>query len=99
MPYFDTNNEIGETLKKSREKALTQEDLILKFFDLHTKRSYTPFEIQRRVLPDCPITSVRRAMTCLADLGVLEKTDRMKAGEYGKMNHTWKRTLFEFTGD
>ena len=39
---------------------------------------------------NCPITSVRRAMTNLTKAGLLEKTGDKVLGEYGVMVNTWK---------
>jgi len=89
MPYFNTNNESGETLKQSKLNALTQEQFVLNIFDIHSDRSFTPFEIQK-FMPDTPITSIRRAITCLTDKDLLAKTDEMRVGQYGKYTHTWK---------
>ena len=35
MNYYNTNNEIGTELKKSREKAKSQDELVLLFFKEH----------------------------------------------------------------
>ena len=53
-------------------------------------RALTPFEVWAAVLPDVPITSVRRAITCLTDDGKLEKVNRLKPERYGKPNYLWK---------
>ena len=90
MPYKNTNHETGETLKQSKEKALRQEDYIYWYIALFPYKLFTPFDIQKLIMPDVPITSIRRAMTCLAAIGLLIKTDVMKLGLYGKMNHCWK---------
>ena len=65
-------------------------------------RGMTPFEVRESVLPECPITSARRAMTNLTESGLLVKTD-MRRERYGKKNHVWRlarrrheqRNLFE----
>ena len=95
MPYFNTNKEEGATLRGSRKKVLTQEDIIFNLFDLYPTKHFTPFDVQRRVLPDSPITSVRARMNTLTELNLITKTDSMKPGIYGKMNHSWKRNLME----
>ena len=38
---------------------------------------------------NCPITSIRRAMTNLSDDGKLEKTKEYVVGNYGKKEHLW----------
>ena len=37
-----------------------------------------------------PLHSIRRAITVLADQGLLEKTEEKKVGRYGKKEHIWK---------
>lgn len=88
--YYNTNTETGEVLKQSHAKALTQEQKILRYFQDHPSREFTPFDIQRNVLYDSPVTSVRRAMTDLTTDGKLEKTDTQKMGKFSKMNYCWK---------
>jgi|TARA_Y100001963_G_C6665200_1_gene392369 hypothetical protein len=89
MSYYNTTNLKGSTLKNSRKKAKTQEDLILAWFKKH-KRAYTPCEVRDKVLRDSPLTSVRRAMTNLTEKGYLIKTTLTKMGKYGKFNYCWK---------
>lgn len=90
MMYYNTNREKNELLKRSIRDAKTQEEMILKFFFEHRHDSYTPFAINERVLPDCPITSVRRALTRLTELKLLKKTENFSSGIYGKQNHQWR---------
>jgi hypothetical protein len=37
----------------------------------------------------CPITSIRRGMTNLANSGKLVKTDDLTMGKFGKREHLW----------
>ena len=87
--YFNTNDETGEVLKKSRFKASSQQVKILEYMSRYFNELSTPWDIQMHVLPDTPITSVRRALTNLTDAGLIFKTDYKKTGKYGKINHTW----------
>jgi len=90
MSYYNTNNEEGSALSRSRENTQNQEELILAIFNKEERLS--PDE----VLDVCneehnyPITSVRRAMTNLTNKGLLIKTNIFKKGKYGKKTHTWK---------
>lgn len=90
MHFFNTIDEKNGQLEESRAKSCKQEELILAFFKLYPYESYTPFDIQKFVLPNCPITSVRRAMTVLEQAGKLEKTNVKRVEQWGKMNHLWK---------
>ena len=92
--YYNTNKEISTTLKSSRRKARTQEEIILELFKRNPKFHMTPFDIQDALSAlydlDAPITSVRRAITDLTTESQLVKTDIMKKGKYGKEVHCWK---------
>ena len=92
--YYNTNNESSSTLKRSRERASTQEEIILDLFKRYPNFHMTPFDIQDALSAlydlDAPITSVRRAITDLTTESQLVKTDIMKKGKYGKEVHCWK---------
>jgi len=90
--YYNTNKEEGQGLEASKKKTETQETLVMGVFMLKPK--WSPSEIMTHInhfLPrDYPLTSIRRALTDLTSKGVLEKTDEMKMGIYGKREHLWK---------
>lgn len=89
--YYNTTNETGDTLKNSEQKAITQEDKILAFFEAHPLAMYQPFEILKYCFEDSvPVTSVRRAMTNLTHADKLTKTKTQKIGNYGKFNWCWR---------
>ena len=91
MNFHNTINEKGNTLKESREKAESQQDKILSFFQIHCNKVFTPFEVLNQLFDNnTPITSVRRSMTNLEKSGQLVKTDIQKEGLYGKNNYCWK---------
>ena len=93
--YHNTNNETGETLTRSRRNAIRQEYVILDFFQRNFYSVWSPEMIHALIethaieLNPCPITSVRRAITTLANAGYLYQTDTMVLGNYGKKVHTW----------
>jgi len=89
--YFNTTNLPEPELKERELRAGTQNRIILDFFKSHPGQSFTPFEVQRYVnLNNVPITSIRRAMTTLTDLGYLFKTDIKRPGIYNDQNYTWR---------
>ena len=88
--YYNTNRESGRTLLASEANAITQEAIILAFFESNDAGLFSPCDVQKEVLSTCPLTSVRRAMTNLSSEGLLEKTKMMKIGIYGKQVHTWR---------
>lgn len=70
-------------------KAESQEDKVLTYFRERPTRAFTPFEVQKIVLPNCPITSVRRAITNLTNKGELRKLPYKKTEKYGVSNFQW----------
>ena len=90
MSYYNTNNETGDTLTASRTRVNIQEREIIAAFNGRPGRKMTPFDVQDDVGHHVPITSIRRAITNLTSRGVLTKSDAMKLGRYGKMNHCWE---------
>ena len=89
--FYNTTHMSESELMIRRVAASRQNTLILRFFQDNPQGYFTPFEVQKySTLKDTPITSIRRAINTLTDAGLLIKTDRMKEGEYGAMNHTWK---------
>jgi hypothetical protein len=87
--YYDTTGLGDEALAERIEQAETQEDRIRLYFEARPQLHLTPFEIQERLFPETPVTSVRRAVTNLTEEGTLRKTSHMKDGRYGQPNHTW----------
>lgn len=86
--YFNTNREVGHVLAASHGHARQQRLTVQAFFEAHPDRCFAPHQIP---MPSgTPLTSVRRAITNLTEAGVLEKTDRMVAGTYGKQVHCWR---------
>ena len=92
--YYNTNDETGGTLNTSRKVADNQSVMILGIFKMFSDENMSPDDVEdyiRQVYKrDYPITSIRRALTNLTDQGLLEKTDKMVMGKYGKKTHTWK---------
>ena len=87
--YFNTTHESGAKLKSYETQAASQEDLILSHFKSSPGMMYTPSEIQTLILPNSPVTSVRRAMSNLTKKGLLRKTSHKIEGPYGHPEHLW----------
>ena len=90
--YHNTNKEKGSVLIKSNTKASRQEMVILNYFRANYNVNLSAEDVLREIsfANPVPITSVRRAITNLANEGYLEKTSIMKVGNYGKQIHTWQ---------
>jgi len=87
--YHNTTESTQPELGKYREKAASQEELILYAFK--TLRKGTPSEVNQRVFANrTPITSVRRALTNLTNSGELVKTDKQVKGPYGRPEFEWR---------
>lgn len=89
--YYNTNNEVGDELDTSKEKALRQQNRILSYFQTFPDQSFSPEEVYNALYSDnTPLTSVRRAITNLTDAGKLIKTDIFKVSSFGKKAHSWR---------
>ena len=95
---YNTINIKGAELKQARNKTSRQKDKVLQFFKNNPASNYTPFDVHRILGLNCPVTSIRRAITDLTEQGELVKTDQQRRGEYGTKNYCWrlkfKTTLF-----
>jgi hypothetical protein len=86
--FYNTTNEHGHVLAASHGQARQQRLMVQAFFEAHPDRCFAPHEVP--MPPGTPLTSVRRAITNLTEQGVLEKTDRMVMGSFGKQVHSWR---------
>lgn len=90
--FYNTTHLSAAEMKIRRQNAAYQNGRILRFFEDNPEGYFTPFEVQLyTALERTPITSIRRAINTLTQAGLLVKTDKMRQGEYGAMNHTWKK--------
>ena len=90
--FYNTTNETGESLKQCRRACNKQEEEVLNMFKfLCENEDYElpPSEIHE-LLPQYPITSIRRAITNLTKAGYLRKTAVKIVGPYGRKEHCWQ---------
>ena len=73
MTFYNTIQENPSELARSQTKAKTQEQKIINCFKQY-ERPLSPSMVLSISGLNCPITSIRRAMTNLSDDGKLEKT-------------------------
>ena len=100
MSYYNTTNENGATLKESRKKAKTQDELVLEYFKNYDNLGATPERVLRhfKIMEtlseskwhNTPITSVRRSFSNLKNKGLIKKTELLIEGDFGKNIHVWK---------
>ncbi len=89
--FYNTTNERGALLARYELAAESQEAVVLHWFMRHRRRrGQTPFEVQAAVLPGAPITSVRRAITNLTTVGLLERLALKRRGAYGRACFYWR---------
>jgi len=88
--YHNTTDLLGACLKQREIRTETQNKKVLDFFKLHPSGSFTPFEVRDALKTNSPITSIRRAITDLTDMGYLVKTDTKRPGQYGDLNNCWR---------
>ena len=94
MAFYQTIDQPGSALKESHRKTRKQEELILDLF-VKRNRPLSPSMVLSQSGLNCPITSIRRAMTDLCKAGRIVKTDRQIKGIYGKAEHLWELPLLE----
>ena len=88
MTFYNTIEENPNQLAQSQSKAKTQEAKIINCF-MQYETPLSPSMVLSISGLNCPITSIRRAMTNLSDDGKLEKTKDFVMGSYGKKEHLW----------
>lgn len=87
--YYNTNKLKSTDLQTAEKKAETQEKKVMSIFKSE-KRKMTASDVLD-IYPDpAPLTSIRRAISNLKELGHLEKTEQMKTGIYGSPEHFYQ---------
>lgn len=93
MTFHNTTGETGETLKTSEEKAKTQDEAVLEFFQKNPDYYLSPDDVHKALcvpLNNPPLTSIRRAISNLTKAGKLIKTNHTSIGRYKKQVLTWR---------
>ena len=89
MAYHNTCG-IEDTRDYER-KAFSQDEVIMRHMKECTYGTLiSPSELNTWVLPNAPITSVRRSLTGLTKAGLLVKTSYLVDGPYGRPEGLWK---------
>ena len=90
--FHNTARESGSALAAHKVEAQTQQDLIFEFLRDKPAVPFTPYEVQERMLNynhPMLITSVRRALTNLAQAGLIVKCENQTQGPHGVKNFYW----------
>ncbi len=91
MTYYNTTHLRGQQLARYESQAARQGDIVAEFFRRNPGIDAAPHEVHEVLgLSGAPLTSIRRAMTNLTKVGILEKTDNKVDGPYGKPAYTWR---------
>ena len=88
--YYNTTNEKGSELTASVLNAKSQTEQVLEFFKCHSEFGYSASVVHRILKLNCPLTSIRRAMTNLYKSDLLIKTEEKVIGNYGKPEYKYK---------
>ena len=86
--YFNTTNLAGDELADRRIKSASQEAEVMALFTAQARMS--PSQAWDAIERKWPLTSVRRAMTCLTNDGKLRKTGDTRKGVYGAAEFVWE---------
>ena len=94
--YHNTNKEKGKTLKRSINKAKSQQEIIHDYFKMNFGTWFSSYQVHQalekegKVAPNVPHTSIRARITNLCTAGKLKKSDGTEIlGLYGKLVHTY----------
>ena len=92
MSYHNTLAHEQPLLGEYQQKAMTQDEKILDFFESwgFDGMEFSPSEIHDTVLSNAPLTSVRRSMNTLTKQGKLIKTEETRVGPYGRPETVWR---------
>jgi response regulator of citrate/malate metabolism len=89
MEYFNTTHVTNPELLEYQAKAQTQKEIILSIMSVAQQATASEIWLGHFV-KSCPVTSVRRAMTCLMKEGKLIKTPIKKIGLWGRPEYVYK---------
>ena len=88
--FYNTTNETGRMLTQSNKKANSQGVEVHAIF-LKSSTGLTASEVYRRYpKKNTPLTSIRRAITNLANDKFLVKTLQKRTGMYGKPEYVYE---------
>lgn len=90
--FHNTIHLSGEALADADTHMKNQEERILYLFRTYNKplAPSEVFHLWQLAFPVIPLTSIRRGMTNLTKRGALIRTDTLKTGMYGYLEHDWQ---------
>lgn len=93
VKYHNSTQESDETVKVFKNFNLAVNLSVLEVFEANPDRSFTPFEVHDLLIKSgskMELTSCRRAISDLEDLGKLENTKEKVMERKGRPNWKWK---------
>lgn len=88
--FYNTTNQTGRMLAESEKKAFTQQSEVHYIF-MRSVTGLTASEVFKRYPKrNTPLTSIRRAITNLANDKFLVKTKQKRQGMYGKPEYVYE---------
>lgn len=93
VKYHNTTEEDNETVEVFKKFNLAANLSVLEVFEAYPDRSFTPFEVHDLLIKSgskMELTSCRRAISDLEDLGKLENTREKVMERKGRNNFKWK---------
>lgn len=89
--YFDTGAVKASKRKTFTKKANSQNALILNYFKDHKDQAFRPSEVHEALFGDAvPLTSTRRGITTMTQLGRLRKLSTQADSKFGRPENYWQ---------
>jgi len=91
MSYYNTTNIFdNQKLDEYEQKAVTQEEELLDFFQRHPDQKFSRDELHCFVLRDAPVSSITRALANLKKQNRVARLDEYRQGRYKRRQHLWQ---------
>jgi hypothetical protein len=91
--FYNTNDTRQPELSLAWNKTMKQDDVVKMIFNsnLQGLTAYECYQIYLSHGFNCPLTSIRRSVTCLMNEGYLIMTGDKRVGGYGSQNFIYKK--------
>lgn len=91
--YHNTVLATGADLAAKEQRAATQDEKVLQFFQKNKGKEFSPCQVWQEIAHNKPLTSIRRSITNLTTAGKLKKTGNKIIGVYGDKVNCWTLLL------
>jgi hypothetical protein len=86
--FFNTTQELPSVARQGEHQAIKQEDFLLNILKVYAPKAFTAFELLPHFPHHTPVTSIRRALTCLYQNGEIKRIGKRKE-VFGRNNYTY----------